>query len=103
MSWRPNHFTLRSCGFFAMSVSRPAAGDVEHRASRERAVLRREPAYQRSDLVDGDEAAHRDLREHVIDVLLLHLVEYRGLRGGRRDAVHQPPGPGELLSQRFRQ
>src|SRR5262249_2402586 len=99
MSWRPNHWTLRSWGFFAMSVRRPAAGDVEHRAGRERAVLGSEPAHQRGDLVDRDEAAHRDLREHVIDVLLLHLVEYRGLRRGGCHAVDEHTGPGKLLPQ----
>src|SRR5262249_62280358 len=102
MSWRPNHWTLRSWGFFAMSVRRPAAGDVEHRAGRERAVLRPQPAHQRGDLVDRDEAAHRDLREHVVDVLLRHLVEYRGLRGGGRHAIDENTCLSQFLPQRLR-
>ena len=39
------------------SVGRAAARHVEHRAGRERAVLAREPAHQRRDLVDAAEAA----------------------------------------------
>src|SRR5215470_3809052 len=102
MSWRPNHWMLRSF-FVAMSVRRPSSRYIEHPSGRERAVLRREPADQRRDLVDRHEAAHRDLREHVIDVVLLHLIEYRRLRGGGRDAVYEHPGLGELLAQRLRQ
>ena len=44
---------------------------------------------ERGDLLDLDEARARDFRQHVVDVLLRHLVEDRGLRRRRRDAVHR--------------
>src|SRR2546429_100732 len=87
MSSRPNQDWLRSFAdfFLAMSVGRPAARDVEHRARRKRTVLGGEPAYQGGDLVDRHEAVHRNLGEHIVDVLAGHLVEDRGLCRGAFD------------------
>ena len=56
-----------------------------------------------ADLLGLAEAAHRDLRQHVLDVLLGHLVEDRGLRRRRRHAVHGDVVAGELLAERFGQ
>src|SRR5689334_20676575 len=70
-----------------MSVRGAPAGDVEDAGGRERAFLRREPSDQRRDLLDLDEPAHRDLREHEPDVLVGHLLEDVRLRRRRRDAV----------------
>ncbi len=42
-------------------IGRPAAGNVEHAAGRERTLLRRQPSDQRCDLIDEHEPAHRDL------------------------------------------
>ena len=39
------------------SIRRPPAGDVEHRAGRERVVRRRAPGGERGDLLDLDETA----------------------------------------------
>ena len=64
------------------SVSGAAAADVEHGAGRERAFLRRQPADEGRDLGQLQEAAQRDPRQHVVDVLLLHLAEHLG--PGRR-------------------
>src|SRR6185436_11705343 len=102
MSCRPNQRIERRPGSFFL-VGGTAARDVEYAAGREGAVLARQPADERSDLVDLDEAVHRDLGEHVVDVLLRHLVEDRGLRRCRRDAVDQHPRLSELLPERFRQ
>ena len=100
MSCRPNHWTT---WFGLLISSRPPAGDVEYRAGGERAVLAREPAHERRDLVHVDEAVHRDLRQHVVDVLLGHLVEDRGLRRRRRHAVHQHAGLRASLPRRLGQ
>src|SRR5256884_7241430 len=45
--------------FRSMSVGRPAARDVEHRARRKRTILGGEPAYQGGDLVDRDRKSTR--------------------------------------------
>src|SRR5256885_16418265 len=101
MSSRPNQDWLRSFGdfFLAMSVSRSSAGNVEHRAGRKRTILGGEPAYERGDLIHRDEAVHGNLREHIVDVLPGHLVEDRGLRCRRSDAVHEDASLRELFAQ----
>src|SRR5580704_17328457 len=63
------------------SIRRPPARNIEHRAGRERALLRGTEGDEIGDLLDLDEAAARDLRQHVGDVLLGHLVEQCGFRG----------------------
>src|SRR5271166_6534481 len=50
------------------SVGGPAAGKVVDRAGAERTFAARQPAYERSRLLDRSEALHRDLRPHVGDV-----------------------------------
>src|SRR5882762_5819286 len=87
MSCRPNQDWLRSLVgfFFAMSVCRPAARDIEYRARRKRTILGGEPAHERGDLLRRDEAVHRDFRKHVFDVFLRPLVEDRGLRCRRSE------------------
>src|SRR6266705_3650441 len=103
MSSRPNQAWLRSFvdGFFAISISRPPAGDIEYRAGGERALLGGEPAYERRDLLDRHEAVHGDFREHIVDVLLGHLVEDRRLRRGGRYAVDEDARLRELFPERF--
>src|SRR5258706_4745804 len=103
MSCRPNQDWLRSLGgfFFAMSVGRPSARDIEYRARRKRTILGGEPAYERGDLLHGDEAAHGDFREHIVDVLLGHLVEDRGLRRGGGDTADEDTGLSKPFPQRF--
>src|SRR5215471_19564962 len=93
--------TLRSFVGARGSVGRATPGDVEHRSGREGTVFGREPADEGGDLLDLDEPPYRDLREHVVDVLLTDLVEDRGLRRRRRHAVHGHPGLGELLAERL--
>src|SRR5687767_597513 len=103
MSWRPNHWTERSCGsfFLAMSVRRPAAGDIEYAGGGERAVIRSEPAGHGGDLLDFDEAPHRDLGEHELREFGRDLVEDRGLRRGGRHAVDEHAGLRQLLAERL--
>ena len=60
-------------------------------------------AASAGDLLDRDEAAARDLRQHEVDVLLRHLVEDRGLRRRRRDAVDRDVVGRELLAERLGQ
>src|SRR5688500_7605426 len=64
------------------SVGRSSARQIENGTGRERTLFRREPAYERRDLVDGAEAGHRDLRQHEVDVLLRDLIEDRSAHGG---------------------
>ena len=70
------------------SIHGAAARNIEHRAGRERAVFRTKPGDQRRDLVDLDEAVHWNFRQHVVDVLPLHLRKQFGLRRRRRHAIH---------------
>ena len=72
-----------------ISVDGAAARDIEHRAGRERAVLRGQPGNHRGDFLNQHKAVHRDLGQHVVDVFLLHLSEHFRLRRRRRDAIHQ--------------
>src|SRR6267154_2821616 len=101
MSWRPNQDWLRRAGvfFFTMSVGRPSARDIEYRARRKRTILGSEPAYERGDLIHRHEAVHGDFREHIVDVLLGHLVEDRGLRRGGGDAVDEDAGLRKFFAQ----
>ena len=85
----------------AISIGRPAAGNVEHRAGRERAVFRRQPCHHRREFFDQDEARLRNLRQHEVDVLLRHLVEDRGLRRRRRHRVDEDVVLREFLAERF--
>jgi hypothetical protein len=48
-----------------------------------------------------DEAAARDLGQHVVDVLLGHLLEDPGARRGRGDAVDGDVVAGEFLAERL--
>jgi hypothetical protein len=84
-------------------IYRPPARNIEHRAGRERAILRREPRDHRRELFDVDETVHWNLRQHVVDMLLRHLAEHFGLGRRRRDAIDQHAGRRQFLGQRFRQ
>src|SRR6185503_7128983 len=83
------------------SIGRPSAGNIEHRAGRERAVGRGAEGGERRDLLDGHEAAARDFRQHEVDVLLRHLVEDCGLGRRRGDAVDRDVVRSELLAERL--
>src|SRR6267142_1592950 len=96
MSWRLNHSALRR--FLAGGTT---AGNVEDRTGGERTLVRRQPADERGDLLDLDEAAHRNLREHVLRELGRDLVKDRRLRRGGRHAVDQHAGLGKLLAERL--
>ena len=52
---------------------------------------------------DEDEAAARNLGEHVVDMLLADLVEDSRPGGRRGDAVDRDVMPGKLLAERLRQ
>ena len=68
------------------SVRRPAAGDVEDGAGRERAFAGAQPGDERGDLFHRDEAAARDLGQHVLGEFRAYLVEdarARRRRGSR--------------------
>src|SRR5215475_6422166 len=69
------------------SISRAAAGDVEHRARRKRAIFGRKPGDHRRKLFHQHKATLRNLRQHEIDMLLGDLAEDRRFRGCRRDGV----------------
>src|SRR4030095_555683 len=81
----PGNFVWRK----VTSVSRTSAGEIKNGASAEEAVLRTQPRHERGRFVDLSKAAHRDFREHVINVRLRHLLENVGRDHGGRDAVHQ--------------
>jgi hypothetical protein len=51
--------------------------------------------------VDFEEAPARNLRQHVVDMRLLHLVEDARARRGRRHAVDRDIHPGEFLAERL--
>src|SRR5262245_18350844 len=81
------------------SVRCAPPAEVEDGAGRKRILLRDEPADQCGELLDLDEPSPGDLREHVIDVRLRHLVEDPRLRHGGRHAIHGDVVAGELLAQ----
>src|SRR6185295_4884732 len=57
---------------FSFSIGGAAAGKIEHGAGRERAIARGGEGHRRRDFLDIDEAAARNFRQHVVDVLLRH-------------------------------
>ena len=86
-----------------VSIRRPPAGNVEHRAGRERAIFRRQPRHHRREFFHQHEAALRNFRQHEVDMLLRHLVEDRGLGGGRGHGVDEDVVLRQFLAERFRQ
>ena len=54
-------------------------------------------------LLDEGEPAHRDLRQHVVDLGVSHLGKNVGPSGGWGHAVDPNPGSGKLLAEGFRQ
>src|SRR4026209_639297 len=60
--------------FNTSSIGRPPAGNVEHRACRERAIGGRAECDQGRYLADLHEPRARDFRKHVINMLLCDLV-----------------------------
>src|SRR6187402_1474641 len=62
-----------------ISIRRPAAGNVEHRAGRECTILRCQPGDHRREFFHQHKPCLRYLRQHEVNVLLRHLVEDRGL------------------------
>src|SRR5258708_9121998 len=79
---------FRFCLPFA-SVSCAATGKVEDRAGGEGAILGAGPADGGGDFLDQAEAAHGNLGQHVVDVLLRDLVENRRLHPFRRHDVNR--------------
>ncbi len=82
-------------------VSRPAAGDVEDAASRERAFFRGEPSDKRRDLFDEDKPADRDLRQHVVDLSLGHLGEISVRAAAGVTQLTRMPVPASSLPRDF--
>src|SRR5690349_7880982 len=81
------------------SVGRAAAGNVEHAASGEAALLARQPADQRCNLIDLTKTSERNLRQHEVDMLLRHLREQRRADRCRCDAVYPDVGLCQLLAE----
>src|SRR6185369_8635949 len=50
------------------SIRGAAAGNVEHRARREGAILRRQPRHHRREFFDQHKAVLRNFRQHEVDV-----------------------------------
>src|SRR5277367_6009590 len=61
------------------SIRCPSAGDIEHRAGREGAILRGKPCHHGGELFHEDKTVLRDFRQHEVDMLLGELVEDRSL------------------------
>src|SRR5271165_2792175 len=83
------------------SVGGPAAGKVVDRAGAERAFAARQPANERSRLLDRSEALHRDLRPHVGDVGGGNLFEDRRLDRGGRNRVDGDAVLRQFLAERL--
>ena len=81
------------------SVGRAPARDVEHRPGGEAAVVAGQPGHHGGNFGRHQEAAHRDLAEHVVDVGLRHLVEHGRLGHGRGDGVDEDALGGGFLGQ----
>src|SRR5690348_24549 len=81
------------------SVRRAAAGDVEYRAGRKRAFVRAQPGDERRYLVRLPHSAHRNLRDHVLEVRLRHLLQHRSRDHGRSYAVDEDAGARNLFGQ----
>src|SRR5436190_10311233 len=86
-----------------VSVRCAAAAEIEHGARGERVFPGNQPRDQRGELLDLHEAPARNLRQHVVDVLLRGLLENAGPRRRRGNAVDRDVLPRELLPQRLRQ
>src|SRR5487761_171188 len=86
-------------GLRSASVGGAAAGDVESRGGGEGALLAGQPADQRRHLVDLAQAAHGELRLHVIDLRLGKLGEDGALESRGGDAVDAHAGWGQLLAE----
>src|SRR5258708_30207092 len=53
----------------SLSIRRAPAGNVEHRAGRERAILGGEPRHHRGELLDQHKPSLRNLGEHEVNML----------------------------------
>src|SRR5664279_4504773 len=82
-------------------IRRAAAGNVEHRAGGEGAVLRGQPRHHRGEFLYQNETPLRNLRKHEVDVLLRQLVEDRGLGSSRGHRVDGDIVSGEFLAERL--
>src|SRR6266545_5979508 len=83
------------------SIRCPSAGQIESGTGGKSAKVRCKPGDHLGHFLDLAEAVHRDLAQHVLDVLLGHLAEQLGLDHGRRHAVHQHAGGRQFLAQRL--
>src|ERR1041385_4874912 len=88
---------LRACN----SVSRPSAGQIEHRSGAEGTVGRAEPGHERGGFLLQSESPHWNLGQHIVDVFLGDLLEDVGLDDGGGNAVDEDAGGGEFLPQGF--
>ena len=83
------------------SIARPAAGEIENSASRERVLGRNEPSDHGSRLLDLEEAPARDFCQRNGDVLLADLLKDTGLDGAGRHTIDGDVLVSELLRQGF--
>src|SRR3712207_5724943 len=77
-----------SADFSVHSIGCASTRDIEDAASREGTLLACKPADQGRHLFHRSEASDGDLREHVVDMHLSHLIEDWRTDGSRRDAIH---------------
>src|SRR5262245_32692439 len=85
-----------------ISIRGSTAGEIENRASAERAFFRGEPGHERGDLLRLSQPPQRNLGQHVVDMCLRHLREQGCAHRGRCDAVYADRRVGQFLAQRFR-
>src|SRR4030095_17209777 len=82
--------SVRSCRLVMATgclIGCPAARQIERRTGGKSAKVRCKPGDHLGHFLDLAEAVHRDLAQHVLDVLLGHLAEQLRLDHGRRHAV----------------
>src|SRR5262245_13945575 len=110
MKTSPRLRTSRQCrsaagdaGVRDRSIGRSPAGNIEYGTCGERAVRRGAKGGKRRDLLHGDKASARNLRQHEIDMFLGHLFEDCRFGRGWRYAVHRDVVGGKLLAKRFGQ
>src|SRR5262245_60452627 len=85
-----------------ISIRGSTARKIEDGAGAERAVFRRQPSHERSDLLRLSEPPQRDLGQHVVDMRLRHWRQQGLAHRGRCDAIYVDRSIGQFLAQRFR-
>jgi hypothetical protein len=68
-------YSLRTKCVWVNSICSTASAEIEDCAGGVRVFLAHEPCHHRGDLLNPDKSASRNLRQHVIDMFLRHLIE----------------------------